>query len=67
MAVVRSDRAPDYESVGRSSNLFGRATASISWERYRQCKVERVELLSAAGTLGELIELCHSSNLQPLW
>lgn len=39
----------------------------MSWERYRQWEVDHVKPLSSANTLSELIELCHFSNLQPLW
>jgi hypothetical protein len=37
------------------------------WEKYRQWEVDHVTPLSAARALGELIELCHYKNLQPLW
>jgi hypothetical protein len=39
----------------------------MSWELYRQWEVDHVTPLSAAGSLKELIGLCHFSNLQPLW
>jgi hypothetical protein len=39
----------------------------MSWERYRQWEVDHIMPLSSARTLGELIELCHYRNLQPLW
>lgn len=39
----------------------------MSWERYREWEVDHIEPLSSACTLGELVTLCHFSNLQPLW
>lgn len=39
----------------------------MSWDGYRQWEVDHVRPLSAARKLSELIELCHYSNLQPLW
>lgn len=41
--------------------------AGMCWERYRRWEVDHVRPLSSARTLTELIELCHYSNLQPLW
>lgn len=47
--------------------IVDRFRPGMSWERYRQWEVDHVRPLSAARTHGELIELCHFSNLQPLW
>jgi hypothetical protein len=48
-------------------HIASRFRTDMSWERYRQWEVDHVTPLSAATTLRELIELCHYSNLQPLW
>ncbi|CAH2406837.1 hypothetical protein MES4922_570005 [Mesorhizobium ventifaucium] len=39
----------------------------MSWERYRQWEVDHVKPLGLARDIGELIQLCHYTNLQPLW
>jgi hypothetical protein len=48
-------------------HIAARFRFGMSWERYRQWEVDHVTPLSAASTLSELIELCHYSDLQPLW
>jgi hypothetical protein len=48
-------------------HLASRFRIGMSWNCYRQWEVDHIEPLSTASTLGELIELCHFSNLQPLW
>lgn len=39
----------------------------MSWDCYRQWEVDHVEPLSAARSEVELVQLCHYTNLQPLW
>jgi hypothetical protein len=39
----------------------------MSWHCYRQWEVDHVIPLSAAASLDRLLDLCHYSNLQPLW
>lgn len=48
-------------------HMASRLRDGMLWERYRQWEVDHVRPLSAARSLSELIELCHFSNLQPLW
>jgi len=47
--------------------IAARFRPGMTWEKYRQWEVDHVTPLSAARTLGELVELCHHKNLQPLW
>jgi hypothetical protein len=49
------------------THIASRLRDGMTWERYRQWEVDHVTPLSAARSLRELIELCHFSNLQPLW
>jgi len=39
----------------------------MSWDKYRQWEVDHITPLARADNLGELLELCHYTNLQPLW
>lgn len=48
-------------------HIAGQFQTEMCWEKYRQWEVDHVRPLSSARTLSELIELCHYSNLQPLW
>lgn len=48
-------------------HLAQRFTEGMTWDRYGQWEVDHITPLSAARSLGHLIELCHYSNLQPLW
>lgn len=54
------------ENVLRS-HIERRFQTGMSWAKYRQWEVDHIIPLSAAKTQGELISLCHFSNLQPLW
>lgn len=47
--------------------IASRFRPGMSWEAYRRWEVDHIRPLSAARTATELIELCHYSNLQPLW
>lgn len=47
--------------------MAARLREGMTWERYRQWEVDHIRPLSAAGSLTELIKLCHFRNLQPLW
>lgn len=39
----------------------------MSWDHYGQWEVDHIRPLSAARSLGELVEFGHYGNLQPLW
>ncbi len=39
----------------------------MTWSRYRQWEVDHIEPLSSAQSEEQLLELCHYTNLQPLW
>lgn len=65
-------RASPAKSVGCDhpelrDHISSRFNPGMSWDRYRQWEVDHIEPLSAARSIGRLIELCHFSNLQPLW
>jgi hypothetical protein len=47
--------------------MEARFRVGMAWENYRQWEVDHVRPLCAATSLSELIELCHFTNLQPLW
>ena len=47
--------------------MEARFRLGMAWGNYRQWEVDHILPLSAAASLGELIELCHFTNLQPLW
>ena len=42
-------------------------TEGMYWRKYGQWEVDHIVPLSNAGSLEELIFLCHYKNLQPLW
>jgi hypothetical protein len=65
-------RASPAEAVGCAhpelrDHLAAQFRIGMHWGRYRQWEVDHIKPLSSARTLGELIALCHFSNLQPLW
>lgn len=65
-------RASPTEALGCThaelrDHITFRFGSGMSWDRYRQWEVDHIRPLSSARTLGELIALCHFSNLQPLW
>ncbi len=69
---VLMGRARPSKSVGCSKDTLSRHieaqfTEGMTWERYGQWEVDHITPLSAARSLNHLIELCHYSNLQPLW
>ena len=47
--------------------MEARFRVGMSWGNYRQWEVDHVRPLCVATCLSELIELCHFTNLQPLW
>lgn len=47
--------------------MADRFTDGMSWDRYGQWEVDHIVPLSSAGSLEDLIRLCHYCNLQPLW
>lgn len=65
-------RASPSEAIGCSqahlrAHMEVRFTDGMIWERYGQWEVDHIVPLSAAGSLAELVRLCHYQNLQPLW
>lgn len=53
--------------LGLRDHIVARFGPGMTWAKYRQWEVDHVAPLSSARTFGELIELCHFTNLQPLW
>lgn len=49
------------------SHMAHQFTEGMIWKRYGQWEVDHIIPLSAAGSLEDLMELCHFQNLQPLW
>ncbi len=69
--ILRGEASPS-RAVGCSHaalrrHIEARFTDGMTWERYGQWEVDHITPLSAARSLEHLIELCHYSNLQPLW
>lgn len=69
--VLRGRVSPS-QAVGCSheklrEHMTARFTEGMGWERYGQWEVDHIVPLSAAESLEKLVELCHFSNLQPLW
>lgn len=48
-------------------HIAGQFRTGMSWKKYREWEVDHIRPLSSARTFSQLIELCHFSNLQPLW
>lgn len=48
-------------------HLAGQFRPGMDWGTYRQWEVDHVLPLSPRVGLGELVERCHYTNLQPLW
>jgi hypothetical protein len=57
--------ACDHERL--REHISTRFREGMTWDRYRQWEVDHVEPLSSARSERELLELCHYTNLQPLW
>lgn len=53
--------------VELKSHLASQFKEGMSWNNYGDWHVDHVIPLASAQTKGELIKLCHYSNLQPLW
>lgn len=69
--VLRGEASPS-RAVGCSHAVLkryieNRFTDGMTWDRYGRWEVDHITPLSAARCLEHLIELCHYSNLQPLW
>lgn len=47
--------------------LAQKFTDGMSWNNYGEWHVDHIMPLASATTRGDLIKLCHYSNLQPLW
>jgi len=50
-----------------TEHLENQFSDGMTWENYGKWHVEHIVPLSSADTEEELIELCHYTNLQPLW
>jgi hypothetical protein len=48
-------------------HVSARFSEGMTWDRYRQWEVDHIKPLSAARSDRELLDLCHYTNLQPLW
>lgn len=69
---VLKGRASPSEALGSSHTklkqyIAERFTEGMNWALYGQWEVDHIIPLSAAGSLAELVRLCHYQNLQPLW
>ena len=69
---VLNGRASPSAALGCShaklrKHMAVRFTEGMIWERYGQWEVDHIIPLSAAGSLEQLVLLCHYQNLQPLW
>jgi hypothetical protein len=42
-------------------------SSGMSWDNYGKWHIDHIKPLSSAKTESEIYELCHYSNLQPLW
>ncbi len=49
------------------AHIEDRFGPGMSWDNYRQWEVDHAVPLSGASSLGELLNRCHYTNLQPLW
>lgn len=49
------------------NHLESRFTNGMSWENQGEWHIDHIIPLSSATTEEELIQLCHYTNLQPLW
>lgn len=47
--------------------LASQFNKGMSWDNYGEWQVDHITPLASAQTKDELIQLCHYSNLQPLW
>lgn len=54
-----------YEVV--SNHIKSRFTKGMTWENQGEWHIDHIIPLASATTEKELIELCHYTNLQPLW
>lgn len=50
-----------------SDHIARQFRPGMSWGKYRQWEVDHIVPLGAAASLEDLIQLCHYTNLQPLW
>lgn len=69
--VLKGQSSPS-QVVGCSQEALGKHLEAqfsdgMTWDRYGQWEVDHIIPLSAARSLDHLIELCHYTNLQPLW
>lgn len=48
-------------------HLAAKFRSGMSWNRYRQWEVDHIVPLSSASSQEQLVQLCHYTNLQPLW
>lgn len=55
----------DYETV--KNHIESRFKKGMTWDNQGEWQIDHIIPLSSAKTERELIELCHYTNLQPLW
>jgi hypothetical protein len=72
-------RAKGYKKESSTEHLLGcswdslrdhleaQFTEGMTWDNYGKWHVDHVIPVSSAKTLEQLLQLCHFSNLQPLW
>ena len=65
-------KSQTYEMLGCTfeelkTHLEEQFTEGMSWENRREWHIDHIVPLSSASTEEELMELCHFTNLQPLW
>ncbi len=67
MGRASPSNSVDCSQEDLKQHIEARFTDGMTWDRYGQWEVDHITPLSAARSLEHLIELCHYSNLQPLW
>ncbi|AVX02574.1 hypothetical protein MXMO3_00026 [Maritalea myrionectae] len=55
------------DAVQLTQHIANKRTKGMTWEKYGQWEIDHTIPLSAANSNEELIELCHYTNLQPMW
>lgn len=55
----------DYQTAFK--HIESRFKQGMSWDNFGEWHIDHIIPLASAKTEIELIELCHYTNLQPLW